>query len=142
MFLLQTAWLGSLSETAILSAQVLLAAFFAILFLQSGVDKVGDRKGNLEWMKGHFAKSPLASLVPLLLTVVTLTEILAGVLSAMGVVFLLVGGSKSWALLGVQVSALNLLMLFLGQRLAKDYEGAATLTGYFLLSVFGIFLLS
>jgi hypothetical protein len=34
--------------------------FLAILFLQSGIDKVVDRRGNLEWLNGHFAKSPLA----------------------------------------------------------------------------------
>ena len=46
--------------------QAFVSAFLAILFLQSGIDKVVDRRGNLEWLKGHFAKSPLAGMVPLL----------------------------------------------------------------------------
>jgi len=44
--------------------QILVAAFLAILFLQSGIDKIVDRRGNLEWLKGHFAKSALAGVVP------------------------------------------------------------------------------
>ena len=32
----------------------------AILFIQSGLDKVFDWKGNLEWLTGHFSKTFLA----------------------------------------------------------------------------------
>jgi hypothetical protein len=38
--------------------QIFASAFLAILFLQSRIDKVVDRRGNLEWLKGHFAKIP------------------------------------------------------------------------------------
>jgi hypothetical protein len=43
--------------------QIFSSAFLAILFLQSGIDKVIDHRSNLEWLKGHFAKSPLAAIV-------------------------------------------------------------------------------
>src|SRR5438874_5597873 len=69
---------------AILGMQVLTSAFLAILFLQSGIDKVVDRRGNLEWLKGHFAKSPLAGMVPLMVTAITIMEVAAGGLSAVG----------------------------------------------------------
>jgi hypothetical protein len=47
--------------------QALVSAFLAILFLQSGADKVVDRRGNIEYLKKHFAKSPLAgTVVPML----------------------------------------------------------------------------
>jgi len=62
-------------EGAIYLLQTLVSAFLAILFLQSGIDKVVDRRGNLEWLTGHFAKSPLAGLVPLMLSVLTLFEL-------------------------------------------------------------------
>ena len=64
--------------------QILTAVFLAILFLQSGVDKVVDRRGNLEWLKGHFARSPLAGVVPAVVTVITILELAAGVLSGAG----------------------------------------------------------
>jgi len=44
--------------------QIFASAFLAILFLQSGIDKIVDRRGNFEWLKGHFAKSPLVELFP------------------------------------------------------------------------------
>ena len=77
-------------EGAIYLLQTLVSAFLAILFLQSGIDKVVDRRGNLEWLTGHFAKSPLAGLVPLMLSVITLLELTAGGLSAVGCVLILV----------------------------------------------------
>ncbi|PYK04062.1 MAG: DoxX family protein, partial [Verrucomicrobia bacterium] len=64
--------------------QLLVSAFLAILFLQSGVDKIADRQGNLEWLKGHFAKSPLAGTVPLLFVALIILEVSAGVLSGIG----------------------------------------------------------
>ena len=67
---------------AIYAMQIFASAFLAILFLQSGIDKVVDRRGNFEWLKGHFAKSPLAGIVPALLICITILELAAGALSA------------------------------------------------------------
>ena len=36
------------------------------------------------------------------------------------------------------IIAVDLIALFFGQRIAKDYQGAATLVGYFMLSTLGI----
>ena len=41
-----------------------------------------------------------------------------------------------------QLAALNIVMLFFGQRLAKDYAGAASLAPYFIVSVGAIVLMS
>ena len=69
--------------------QILASAFLAILFLQSGIDKILDRRGNFEWLKGHFAKSPLAGIVPALLICITILEVAAGALSAVGCVLII-----------------------------------------------------
>ena len=60
------------------TAEILLLIFLIITFLQSGIDKIIDWKGNLGWLKGHFAKTPLKIMVPLLLGTVLLTEVVAG----------------------------------------------------------------
>jgi len=123
------------------SAHLLTAAILAILFLQSGLDKVFDWKGNLGWLQGHFAESPLAKVVPLLLLTVTVVEVSAGAVSAVGAVLLLIDPMQTdIALRGAQLSAVAIVMLFFGQRLAKDYAGAATLVPYFILSVAAILL--
>lgn len=122
--------------------QVLSSAFLAILFLQSGIDKVVDRRGNLEWLKGHFAKSPLAGLVPAMVTMITILELVAGILSAAGCVWIFFRRDSTIAFYGAAVAAFAILALFFGQRMAKDYPGAATLVPYFLLALATIYLLA
>jgi uncharacterized membrane protein YphA (DoxX/SURF4 family) len=121
--------------------QLLVSAFLAILFLQSGIDKIVDRQGNLSWLNGHFAKSPLAGMVPLLFGIVTLIEVTAGALSGIGFFALLFAHNPTIAFYGAIVSALAILCLFFGQRMAKEYAGAAVLAPYFLLTVVAIYLL-
>src|SRR6266705_4880353 len=111
--------------------QIFVSAFLAVLFLQSGIDKVIDRRGNLEWLKGHFAKSPLSGTVPALLTAITILEVAAGVLSALGCVLVLVMRDSTVAFCGAVISAAAIIALFFGQRIAKDYAGAAVLVPYF-----------
>jgi hypothetical protein len=122
--------------------QILVSAFLAILFLQSGIDKIVDRRGNLEWLKGHFAKSPLAGTVPFLLICITILEIAAGTLSAIGCVLVIVLKDPRIAFYGAILSALAITALFFGQRMAKEYAGAAVLVPYFLLTLAAIYLLA
>jgi hypothetical protein len=122
--------------------QIFAAAFLAILFLQSGVDKVVDRRGNLEWLKGHFARSPLAGVVPAVVTVITILELAAGVLSGAGCLALIVLRDSTVAFYGAVISAVAIIALFFGQRMAKDYAGAAVLVPYFLLTLVAIYLLA
>ncbi|MFN2477022.1 MAG: DoxX family protein [Chthoniobacterales bacterium] len=125
---------------ATLFAQILVSAFLAILFLQSAIDKIVDRAGNLSWLTGHFAKSPLAGFVPLLVTIITLLELAAGALAAIGCVMLLLRHDSSLAYYGAVLSAVSLVALFFGQRMAKEYAGAATLVPYFILAIGAMFL--
>jgi hypothetical protein len=127
---------------AIHGMQVLSSAFLAILFLQSGVDKVVDRRGNLEWLKGHFAKSPLAGFVPAMVTLITILELVAGALSAVGCVWIFFRHDSAIAFYGAVAAGFSILALFFGQRMAKDYPGAATLVPYFLLVLAAIYLLA
>jgi len=122
--------------------QILVSAFLAILFLQSGIDKVADRRGNLEFLQGHFAKSPLAGMVPSLVTVITILEIAAGALSAIGCALIMITRDPTVAFYGAVISAMSITALFLGQRIAKDYAGAAVLVPYFLLTLVAIYLLA
>src|SRR6476619_8121070 len=92
--------------------QVLISAFLAILFLQSGIDKVIDRRGNLEWLKGHFAKSPLAGMVPLMVTIITIMELTAGALILVGCVLILLRRDSTLAFYGAVIAALSILALF------------------------------
>jgi hypothetical protein len=122
--------------------QIFASAFLGILFLQSGIDKVIDRRGNFEWLKGHFAKSPLAGIVPALLICITILELAAGMLSAVGCVLVILLNDSTIAFCGAILSATAIIALFFGQRMTKDYAGAAVLVPYFLLTLLAIYLLA
>jgi hypothetical protein len=119
---------------------LLCALFVAILFLQSGLDKVIDWKGNLSWLTGHFSKTFLAGTVPIMLVIITLMEMATGVLSAAGIIYFLAVGSLGLVFVAAVLGAMSLTALFFGQRVAKDYPGAAVLVPYFLLLIVMIFL--
>jgi len=122
--------------------QIFASAFLAILFLQSGIDKIVDRRGNFEWLKGHFSKSPLAGVVPALLICITILELAAGALSAIGCVLVILFKDSTIAFYGAVISAVAVIALFFGQRMAKDYPGAAVLVPYLLLTLAAIYLLA
>ena len=123
------------------TAEILLLVFMVITFLQSGIDKIIDWKGNLGWLKGHFEKTPLRNMVPLLLATVLLVEMVAGILCAIGIFQLIASGGTEVAFYGAIASCVSLLMLLFGQRVAKDYEGARTIAVYFIPAIFLVFLL-
>ena len=129
-------------ELAYCILQILVSAFLAILFLQSGIDKVVDRRGNRAYLDQHFAKSPLAGTVGPMFAVVTILEVSAGALSGVGCVLIIFARDSTVAYLGAVVGAINLTALFFGQRVAKDYVGAAALVPYFLLALTAIYLLA
>tara|TARA_B100000787_G_scaffold159725_1_gene138098 strand:- start:406 stop:792 length:387 start_codon:yes stop_codon:yes gene_type:complete len=113
-------------------------AFFLIVFIQSGIDKVFDFKGNLSFLNdllGAFFSQPL---IKLALISVTILELLSGTLCLIGIVDVLLNGSNFIGLLGLIVGSFALLVLLFGQRVSKNYDGAKTITIYFILSTVGI----
>lgn len=112
---------------------LLASAFVAVLFIQSGLDKVFDWKGNLEWLTGHFSKTFVAGMVPVMLAMITVMEVATGFLAAAGVVYFLATGSTAVMFAAGALGAASITALFFGQRIAKDYAGAAVLVPYFIL---------
>ena len=119
--------------------QFFIGLFFTITFIDSGFDKLINYKKNLKWIKSHFAKTFLDKSVPLLLIILTLLELLSGFLSGFGVL-LLFSGYSHILLCGLLFSTATLIALFFGQRMAKDYAGAASLVPYIILAVIGLFM--
>lgn len=120
---------------------IFICAFMAILFLQSGLDKALHYQSNKAYFQEHFNNSPLSKSVHLLMPVITVMELSAGFLSALGVFQLFFHAGRLVAYIGLAFAAISLLCLFLGQRIAKDYAGAAVLVPYFLVAVAGMLVL-
>jgi uncharacterized membrane protein YphA (DoxX/SURF4 family) len=122
--------------------EILILLFLIVTFMQSGFDKILDWKGNIEFIKSHFKNSPLRNNVPLLLAIILTIEIAAGIFMIIGTYQIYSSGLKEIALIGVELSAIALIFLLIGQRLAKDYAGAMTLAVYFIITLFGVFIMS
>ncbi len=114
-----------------------IAAFFTILFIQSGLDKVINWNDELAFNKEHFAKTFLKPLVPLMLGILTALELSSGLLSVTGLVSLWMGSGILYFYASC-LCAITILCLFFGQRIAKDYGGAQALVAYFIVALLGI----
>lgn len=129
------------TSTGVYFSQIALSAFFAILFLQSGLDKVINFRENLSWLVGHFKETFFSGFVPVLLVAITISEMLAGLSSGYGLIELVLHHNAAVSFWAMALSALSLLFLFLGQRIAKDYSGAGGLVAYLIAAIIGLILM-
>ena len=116
------------------------ALLIAILFIQSGLDKIFDWKGNLEWLTGHFSKTFLSKTVPMMFATITVMEIATGFLSLAGIFYFFAAGSTVLIFYASVLGTASITALFFGQRVAKDYAGAAILIPYFILLIMLMYL--
>ena len=122
--------------------EILILLFLIVTFLQSGIDKITDWKGNVTFISDHFKNSPLKNMVPLLLAIIVITEIVASLFMFYGFYGIVTSGTKEFALYGVVLASLTLIFLLIGQRLAKDYAGAMSLAVYFIVTILGLIVLT
>jgi uncharacterized membrane protein YphA (DoxX/SURF4 family) len=123
-------------------ASVLLLAFLALTFLQSGYEKIFYWKENVTWLKEHFAKTPLKNQVPLALLHLLILELISGILCVVGAIQLLTNSGREFGFYGATFSCICLLIMLFGQRLAKDYDGARTIVIYFIPAVMAVYWLN
>ena len=120
---------------AIEIVQILSSIFFSIVFFQSGIDKAIDRKGNLDFFESHFKNTLFHKIYAQALTVLMFLELIAASLCTYGCLYSIVYKNTGFIFYGLLVTSFVLLSLLLGQRIAKDYVGAADITIYFILSI-------
>ena len=118
--------------------QVLIALFLGVAMTQSGFDKIIDWKGNKSFLIEHFSKTFLSQFVTPLLLVVLILELAGGIICFIGVGEVFIYNNNQLIKVGLIIIAIDLISLFFGQRLAKDYDGAAVLVNYFILTIIGL----
>ena len=112
--------------------------FFLIVFIQSGLDKVYDYKGNLSFLNTLLGGVFSSSLITLALVSVTILELTSGLLCLPGILDVVFNNSNLTGLIGLIVGSFALLVLLFGQRVSKNYDGAKTIAVYFILAVIGL----
>ena len=112
--------------------------FFLIVFIQSGLDKVYDYKGNLSFLNTLLGGFFSSGLINLALVSVTILELTSGLLCLLGILDVVFNNSNFTGLIGLIVGSLALLVLLFGQRVSKNYDGAKTIAVYFILAIIGL----
>ena len=124
------------------TASVLVLAFLALTFIMSAHNKIFYWKDNMTFLKSHFEKTILKNQVALATGILTVVELIAGVLCVVGILELYINGGRLFGFYGAVFSCISLLFMLFGQRLAKDFDGARTIAIYFVPAVLAVFWLS
>ena len=119
-----------------------ISLFIGIVMAQSGLDKIFNWEGELEFITEKFSKTALSNFSIIGLIQVTILETLSGLLSLFGSIMVLFYGDESYGIIGLILAAISFCILMTGQRISKDYDGAASLVPYFLLTMIGLFMYS
>ncbi len=126
-------------RSVLVFARFAVTAFFALIFLQSGLNKFADSDGNIAYFQEQFKQAPsLQGIIGPLFWALAALELAAGGVGTLGVVTLSFASGGFLARWGLGASTVALLCLTFGQRMAKDYAGAAVLAGYFAVAMTGL----
>ena len=123
------------------TAQILIIIYILITFAYSALEKVFQWKESIDYYRSHFKDTFMEKLIPPSLILVIFLEIITVVLLTWGIYDLILLNQKQTGFYGLLLAAITLLGLMIGQRIAKDYSGAMLITIYFILTVFGVFLM-
>ena len=122
-----------------------IAFFFSVLFMQSGLDKLFDFQGNLKFLKTHFQNTIFQNTIKPMFLILIILELCAGFVLLISLACFLIDGFNQFTIsnfiIGILMVNVTLCFLFLGQRVAKDYEGAASLVSYFIVSLLAFLVL-
>lgn len=126
----------------LVSLESLLLLFFIVTYFISITEKLADWKKTIQYYNNHFKESIIETHVNKLVVFVVILESIALLLLLLGFGILLFSNLLQIAVVGLTFSSFILLVLLLGQRLAKDYAGATSITVYFILNILAIYFLT
>ena len=119
----------------------LIICYLSLSIGYSVLEKTLHWQNSLDYYKEHFKRSFLKNHVRGAIIFVILLEIVCVGLNINGLYQLLNGGNTMFAIWGLLAVSITLIVLMTGQRIAQDFSGAMNITVYFILTVFGLFIL-
>lgn len=122
--------------------EILILLFLTATFVISLIEKLADWKGTISYISEIFKTSFIKSFVKPLIAILMMLEVLTLFFLVIGIFQLYFSNEKESAILGCAFSAISIIYMLIGQRIAKDYPGATSLTVYFILSIFGLYILN
>ncbi|AWG20894.1 DoxX family protein [Flavobacterium faecale] len=123
-------------------ASLLILIFFGITYLQSSYEKLFYWKDNLAWLQEHFAETMIKNYVKPSLVLLIVMELITTILCFVGCIELVISDGRVFGYYGAVLSAVTLLIMLVGQRLARDYDGARNIVIYFIPAVMAVYWLN
>ncbi len=121
--------------------ELLILTFLIITYGISLIEKFADWKGTVAYIRETFENTFVSSFIKPLLAILVFLETITLFFLTVGLFQLFRGNENENALIGCTYSCYTILYMLIGQRVAKDYQGATSLAVYFLISVFGVYIL-
>ncbi len=121
--------------------ELLILTFLIITYGISLIEKFADWKGTVAYIRETFENTFVSSFIKPLLAILVFLETITLFFLTVGLFQLFRGNENENALIGCTSSCYTILYMLIGQRVAKDYQGATSLAVYFLISVFGVYIL-
>lgn len=118
----------------------LLVISLLISFGFSIVEKLTDKEAYQSWLKKHFQESFVVSYIKPLFYFVILLELISTILLLYGLFELVFNQNYLGIYLGAIASFISFIILLIGQRISKDYQSAANLILYILISIITVYL--
>ncbi len=115
--------------------------FLIITFGYSALEKIVDFKGSVIYYKSYFSKTFLAKYITPILNLIVVTELVTSILFLCGIFEIFSKKNIFYGYWGLILASSTLLCFLLGQRLARDYEGARGIAVYFIICLIGLVLI-
>ena len=123
------------------TAEILILLYIIITFGYSAMEKSLQWNKSIAFYKNHFKATFLKNYIPFLVFLVVLLEFIIVLTCILGVYFLYHYHEQYIGFYGLVLTAITLIGLMIGQRIAQDYSGAMNITVYFILTVIGVYLM-
>lgn len=120
---------------------ILICLYLTVSFSFSIGEKLMSWSATIAYYQEHFKDTFIKNVVPLTIFIVIILEFTTTVLLVVGLILDFLSQRIILLELGLFSAAITFLILLIGQRIAKDYQGAMSITVYFILSVLGIYFL-
>ena len=121
---------------------LLIGVYLTISFLFSVIEKMTSWKMTNSFYKEHFKGTFIRNNVTPLIVVVLFFELVTLGFLISGLIMTFISSANVVLELGFFSTAITLFLLLIGQRIAKDYQGAMVITVYFILTLLGIYFLN
>lgn len=115
--------------------------FWTITFGASFFEKIFDFNNTLSWLEEYLKNTPLRSVLRWVLILVIIAELLASIFCLLGLVLYWYKAHKEVGIIGIEIGLITLFCFLIGQRLAKDYEGARGMVLYILTAFVSLYML-